>query len=123
MRYLRYALALSLSSAVVACHEDEEVDDALDSEELEATTAEIEAADELVEAQPRPASRRTLAELEAHRARLEAAAVRADVRFGRVGRTAQEKLRPSRRLLGDVQSTLERDAPPVDAPASTPAAP
>ncbi|HWB76577.1 MAG TPA: hypothetical protein VG755_16540 [Nannocystaceae bacterium] len=107
----------------VACREDDDAD-ALESEDLEATTAEIEAADEIVDAQPKqPAQRRTLAELEAHRARLEAAAVRADVRFGRAGRSAQEKLRPSRRLLGDAQSTLEPEAAPTHDPATTPAAP
>ena len=121
MRYPRFALLAALSFA--SCREDDEAD-ALDSEELEATTAEIEAAEEIVDAQPKkPAPRRTLTELEAHRARLEAAAVRADVRFGRAGRTAQEKLRPSRRLLGDAQSTLEREAVPNDEPAATPAAP
>jgi len=45
---------------------------------------------------PVPAPRRTIAELEAHRERLEAAAVRADVRFGRAGRDPGERLEPSR---------------------------
>lgn len=120
MRYPRFVLLVVLS--FVACREEDEPD-ALDPEELEATTSEIEAADEIVDAQTKPETRRTLAELEAHRARLEAAAVRADVRFGRAGRTAQEKLRPSRRLLGDAQSTLEREALPTNAAAATPAAP
>jgi hypothetical protein len=43
----------------------------------------------------------TLAELEAHRVKLEAAAERADVRFGRAPRsTESDPLRPSERLLG-----------------------
>ncbi len=66
--------------------------------------------------EPVPAPRRTIAELEAHRERLEAAAVRADVRFGRAGRAPGER-------LGHPVGGEAATAPLPTAAADVPAAP
>jgi hypothetical protein len=78
------------AAVLIACRESEAPE-----------VPDVREARDIVQVEPVVQPQNTLAELEAHRVKLEAAAERADVRFGRAPRSkGADALRPSERLLG-----------------------